>query len=85
MLSKPNQQLVEDISLGLSRRPKNFYLNDKRYNRYQELTAQFIEEKLSAIDFSNVEDIKRVKRVQLIVKAAKSRAFMTVRREMNVK
>ena len=81
MLSKPNQLLVEDIRLGVSRRPKNFYLNDNRYNRYQELIASFIEDKLSKIDFSTVEDRIRVKRVQLIVKAAKNKAFMTVRRE----
>ncbi len=81
MLSKPNQLLVEDIRLGVSRRPKNFYLNDNRFNRYQELIAGFVEDKLSKIDFSNVEDRVRVKRVQLIVKAAKNKAFMTVRRE----
>ena len=59
MLSKPNRQWVDDISIGVSRRPKNWYLNDKRYNRYQELIAGFVDERLSKIDFTGMELSKR--------------------------
>jgi hypothetical protein len=82
MLSPESQALVDDIKIGVSRRPKNFYLNDERYNRYQELVAQFTEDKLSKIDFTDMEDKKRVQRVQVIVKAAKSRAYTMLRKEI---
>jgi hypothetical protein len=81
MLSKPNRQWVEDISVGVNRRPKNWYLNDKRYNRYQELVAQFVDERLSRIDFTGMEDRRRVARIQVIVKVAKNKALGTLRRE----
>jgi len=82
MLSKPNRQWVDDISIGVSRRPKNWYLNDKRYNRYQELVAQFVDERLSRIDFTGVEEKRRIARVQIIVKVAKNKALSTLRREI---
>lgn len=82
MLSKSSRGLVKDIDLGVSRRPKNWYLNDKRYNRYQELVAQFADERLSKVDFTDMEDKRRVARVQVIVKAAKNKAFGTLRREI---
>ena len=82
MLSKPNRQWVEDISIGVSRRPKNWYLNDKRYNRYQELVAQFVDERLSKIDFTGIEEKRRIARVQIIVKVAKNKALSTLRREI---
>ena len=81
MLSKPNRQWVEDISIGVSRRPKNWYLTDKRYNRYQELVAQFVDERLSRVDFTGMEEKRRIARVQVIVKVAKNRALSTLRRE----
>ena len=82
MLSKPTRQWVEDISIGVSRRPKNWYLNDERYNRYQELVAQFVDERLSRIDFTGVEDKRRIARVQIIVKVAKNKALATLRQEI---
>ena len=82
MLSKSNRQYIEDISLGISRRPKNYYLTDKRYNRYQELIAGYMDERLSKIDFTRMEDKRRVARVQIIVKVAKNKAFGTLRREI---
>ena len=81
MLSKPNRQWVEDISIGVSRRPKNWYLTDKRYNRYQELVAQFVDERLSRTDFTGMEEKRRIARVQVIVKVAKNKALTTLRRE----
>jgi len=82
MLSKPNRQWVDDISLRVSRRPKNYYLNDKRYNRYQELVAQFVDERLSKIDFTGMDERRRIARVQVIVKVAKNKAFGALRREI---
>jgi hypothetical protein len=82
MLSKPNRQWVDDISIGVSRRPKNWYLNDKRYNRYQELVAQYVDERLSKIDFTGMEDKRRIARIQIIAKVAKNKALGTLRREV---
>ena len=82
MLSKENRTLVKDIDLGLSRRPKKWYLNDKRYNRYQELVAEYIDERLSKADFTRMEDRRRVARVQIIVKVAKNKALGILRREV---
>ena len=85
MLSKSNRQWIEDISIGVSRRPKNYYLNDKRYNRYQELIVQYVDERLSKVDFTDMEEKKRIARVQVIVKTAKNRALTTLRREISGK
>jgi len=82
MLSRPNRQWVDDISVGVSRRPKNYYLTDKRYNRYQELVAQYLDERLSRIDFTGMEDKRRVARVQVIARVAKNKALATLRREI---
>ncbi len=82
MLSKPNRQWVDDISIGVSRRPKNWYLNDKRYNRYQELVAGYIDERLSKIDFAGMDEKRRIARVQIIIKAAKNKALGILRREV---
>ena len=82
MLSKPNRQWVEDISIGVNRRPKNWYLTDKRYNRYQELVAGFVDERLSKIDFTGMEDRRRIARVQIITKVAKNKALAILRREV---
>ena len=82
MLSKESRGLVKDIDLGVSRRPKNWYLDDERYNRYQELVAQFVDERLSKVDFIGMEEKRRIARVQIIVKVAKNKALTTLRREV---
>lgn len=82
MLSKPNRKLVKDIDLNISRSPKGIYLNDERYNRFQALVAQFVENKLSRIDFTEMKDTRRVLRIKLIVKAAKDQAFAKIRKEI---
>ena len=82
MLSKENKELVKDIDLDIGRRPKKYYLNDERYNRYQELVAQFVDERLSRIDFTGMEEKRRIARVQVIVKVAKNKALSTLRREI---
>lgn len=82
MLSKNNRGLVKDIDLGVSRRPKNWYLNDERYNRYQELIAQYVDERLSKIDFTGMEDKRRVARIQIITRVAKNKALGILRREI---
>jgi len=80
-LSPENRQYAEDISMGLSRTPKNHWLNDERFNQYENLVSEFIEDKMSKVDFSGMNDRRRIARVQVIVKAAKNKAFSTVRRE----
>lgn len=80
-LSDENKQYAEDISMGLSRTPKNYWLNDDRFNQYENLVSEFVDEKMSKVDFSNMEERRRIDRVQVIVKAAKNKAFSTLRRE----
>ena len=82
MLSRENKELVKDIDLDIGRRPKKYYLNDERYNRYQELVAQFVDKRLSRIDFTGMEEKRRIARVQVIVKVAKNKALVTLRREV---
>ena len=82
MLSKENRRLVKGIDLDIGRNPKKTYLNDERYNRYQKLTAQYLDERLSEVDITGIEDKWRVKRIQAIIRGAKNRAFVTLREEM---
>ena len=82
MLSVESRKVTKDIKIEISRRPKDFYLNDERYNRYQELVAGFLEEGLSKIDFSTMENRIRVKRVQISIRQAKSRAFTALKEEI---
>lgn len=82
MLSERSKGLVKDIDLDVGRRPKKFYLNDERYNRYQELVAQEVDERLSKVDFAGMEEKRRIARTQIIVKVAKNKALATLRREV---
>ena len=82
LLSKKNKKLMKDIDVTVSRRPKDFYLNDVRYQKYQELTAQYINERMDKIDLTFISDRRRVLLLKNIVKNAKNRAYATLRREM---
>lgn len=82
MLSKENKMLVKDIDLEISRMPKKWYLNDERYNRYQELIAQYLDERLSKKDFAGMDEKRRIQMTQIIVKVAKNKALGTLRREV---
>lgn len=80
LLTPQNRELVKGVSLALNRSPQNLYLNDERYNRYQELVAQILNEKLPKV--LEVKDLnRRQKRVELLLSMAKKRAFFMLRRE----
>ncbi len=46
------------------------------------MVAQYVDERLSKIDFTGMEDKRRVARVQIIVKVAKNKAFGILRKEV---
>ena len=84
MLSTKSRQIVKEVDLGLSRRPKDFYLSDARYNRYQQLFAEELDNKLSESDLDTQEDnIRRTKRIKLKITNAKNRAYSQLRREID--
>ncbi len=82
MLSKDNRSKIEGVSVAVSRRPKNFFLNDERYQKYQELTAKYLNERLSKIRLEGRSDKVRTKMLEVAVKMAKDKAFRDIRREM---
>lgn len=82
MLSESNQEKVIGVSLGVSRRPKNFFLNDERYQRYQELVAQHLNTRLSKVKLEGKSDKVRDKMLEIAVRLAKNKAFRDLRREM---
>lgn len=75
MLSKENRAKIVGVKTGVSRRPKNWYLNDSRYQLYQELVAQHLDDRLSRISIVGKSDIARIKALEVAVKIAKLRAF----------
>ena len=82
MLSKTNRAKVAGVSVSVSRRPKNFYLNDKRYQEYQRLTAKYLNERLTKLNLENKSDKVRTKLLEVSVKLAKDKAFRDIRKEM---
>ena len=82
LLSKPNREKIKGVSVTVSRRPKNFYLNDERYQRYQELTAKYINERLSKLKLIGKSDRVRIKMLEVAVKMAKAKAFRDIRKTM---
>ena len=83
LLPKKAQSLYKEINLGISRRPKDFYLSDARYNRYQELIVQYMQDRLETVDISKEDTIIRTKRLKIILTNAKNRAFATLRSEID--
>lgn len=75
-LSESNQLKVEGVSLGLSRRPEKFFLNDTRYNRYESLVIENLNEHLNK--FKKPSE----KAVEAIVRQAKKRAWVQLQREL---
>lgn len=82
LLSKSNREKIKDVSVKVSRRPKNFYLNDERYQQYQELVAEYINERLSRINLAGKSDKVRIRMLEITVKMAKAKAFRDIRRGM---
>lgn len=82
-LSKENKAKVKGISLNISRNPEKFYLNDERYQRYEELITKYLDERLSKLKLKEGISYKlRVKMVNKAIKFAKKRAFMDLKKEM---
>jgi hypothetical protein len=85
MLSRSNRTILKEVSLGLSRRPKGFALNDKRFHLYKQLVAQAITDqldKMTSIGVRATTDIQSNKRLQVVVKNAKTIAYGRLRREI---
>ncbi len=82
LLSKINREKIKDVSVAVSRRPKNFFLNDERYQQYQELTAKYLNERLSKIKLTGKSDKVKTKMLEVAVKMAKDKAFRDIRRQM---
>ena len=75
-LNKSNAKKMKDIDISVTRQPKDFWLNDDRYNRYKELIIKNLNGQLNNI---NVEDFynntERVEVLRNLVRAAKDRSF----------
>ena len=82
LLSKSNREKVKDVSVKVSRRPKNFYLNDERYQQYQESVAKYLNERLPRLKLVGKSDKVRIKILELTVKMAKAKAFRDIRKQM---
>lgn len=82
LLTKPNRTKIAGFSVAVSRRPKNFYLNDERYQEYQELTAKYLNERLSKRNLEGRSQRTIDILLELDVKLAKDKAFREIRREM---
>lgn len=81
MLTKANQTKITGVSVAAGRRPKNFYLNDTRYQKYQESIAKHLDERLSRTNLEGRSDKVRIKIVEVAIKLAKDKAFRDIRRE----
>lgn len=80
MLTKQNRKKVEGVSVNISRRPKNFFLNDKRYQAYQESVARHLNERLSKVTLEGRSPRARKALMESAVKIAKAKAFNDVRK-----
>lgn len=79
LLSPANRLKVEGISLSISRRPKNFYLNDKKWQAYQEGVAKHLNERLTKLNLEGKDDRIRDALVEASIRTAKALAFVKVR------
>jgi hypothetical protein len=82
LLTKTNRTKVAEISVAVSRRPKNFYLNDARYQKYQELTAKYLNERLTKRNLEGKSPRTRDILLELDIKLAKDKAFRELRKEI---
>ena len=83
LLDKTNRSKIKGLKLSISRSPEKFRLNDDRYNRYQELIANYLNNLLTRVTIkeatrSNAETM----RVQVYIELAKRRALIDLKREM---
>lgn len=85
-LKPENRKLLDEagISLGLSRKIGDWEISDERYEQYQQITAEILDEKLSRLSgmegWSELPVKRRVTKVESAVAAAKDKAKAKVRR-----
>ena len=82
LLTKTNRTKVSGFSVAVSRRPKNFYLNDGRYQKYQELTAKYLNERLTKRNIEGKSPRTKTILLELDIKLAKNKAFRELRKEI---
>ena len=79
LLSPSNRLKAQGVSLSISRRPKNFYLNDKKWQAYQEGVAKMLNERLTKLNLEGKDDRIRDALVEASLRTAKALAFVEVR------
>jgi len=78
LLSKPNQKIVESVSVNVSRRPKDFYLNDERYQNYKDLVAKHLNTTLDKRPPTGSDRRKNLM-LESAIETAKKRAYSELR------
>ncbi|KKM13204.1 hypothetical protein LCGC14_1718670, partial [marine sediment metagenome] len=83
MLSEENQAKILGVSTGVSRSPKKFFLNDERYQFYQEAMAKHLNQRLNKVNITaNMNQRVRTKKLETAVKIAKVKAYNDLRRKL---
>ncbi len=80
LLSPSNKLKAQGTSLSLSRRPRNFYLNDKKWQAYQEGVAKYLNERLTKLNLKDKDDRIKIALVEASMKYAKAKAFNEIRK-----
>lgn len=75
-LSGVNQKKIDGVSVNISRWPGDFYLNDSRFARYEELVVEGLNKSLSRFDSPNEALTDK------LVSKAKKRAWIILQQEM---
>lgn len=90
-LKPENKKLLDEagISLGLARKIGDWEIDNKRYERYQEITAEILDAKLSRLSGMNgwekIPLKRRTAKVEGAVQASKEKAKGMMRREAKAK
>jgi hypothetical protein len=80
-LNSTARELLKGVSVNVNRSPRKLFLNDKRYNRYMELTAKYLNERVVKLKLDNVRpDIKK-SMLQSAVIYAKAKAYYDLEKE----
>ena len=66
------------VSLNVNRRPEDFFLNDARYQAYQERVAELLNKRMKTLDFTTKSLMKRMDIAEKEIMRAKKRAFSDV-------
>ena len=75
-LTEENRLKLQGISIGLSRYPGDFYLNDERFNRYQQLVVEDLNNTLSKFNKTNDKILAE------LINRSKKKAWVQLRREI---